>query len=121
MTIIAFGNTKEIPNITNVSHLSKKIVNNGTETNTMKTRQEWEMETEKDMTKREYTDMSTSVTTMLRNYGTSWDTLPRNETGPCHQGLIRILSWKNKGSKHFYNFLRAKINRDTLQNHLKTA
>ena len=34
--------------------------------------------------------------------------------GPHHQGLTRLLNWKEKGSKHFYIAIRAKINRGAL-------
>ena len=49
-------------------------------------------------------------------YGFTWDNIPIENNGPNHMGFTRILSWQKKGSKHIYQFLRAKINRGALTN-----
>ena len=59
---------------------------------TIKTKRDLELETGKKMTQGEYLDFSTAVTTILRVYGTSWDTLPITKQGPKRQGLTRELS-----------------------------
>ena len=55
VTSIDFANRRKIrkTNITTINHLTKRIQNNGKETN-MKTGQDLEQETGKDMTQREY-------------------------------------------------------------------
>ena len=83
-------------------------------TQTLKTRTQLENETGKTLTQNDYQNIKTATTSILRVYGFTWDNIPIKTTGPNHMGLTRILSWQKKGSKHFYRFLRAKINRGAL-------
>ena len=46
----------------------------------------------------------------LQTKGTSLNNLQNPGEGPNLEGLIRMLGWEKKGSKHFYTWLRAKIN-----------
>jgi hypothetical protein len=46
----------------------------------------------------------------LQTKGTSLKDLPNPGEGPNLEGLSRMLGWEKKGSKHFYTWLRAKIN-----------
>ena len=73
-----------------------------------------ELETCKDMSQEGYDKIKTATANMLRDYGLSWETLSYSKVGPHHQGLTRLLNWKEKGSKHFYIAMIAKINRETL-------
>ena len=111
LTSIAFGATKDEPGITIVNHLLKEIATIRDPITTIKTRQDIEQETNKDLSQQEYDDLKIAVTNMLREYGMSWETLTYQGIGPHHQGLTRLLNWKEKGSKHFYKAIRAKINR----------
>ena len=109
LTSIAFGRNRNEIGINYVNQLTKKgDLGQDKCRKRMKTRQELEDETSKNMELQEYIDLNEAVKTMLRNYGISWTTLRDYETGPHHLGLTSILNWKEKASKHFYNFLRQK-------------
>ena len=59
---------------------------------------------------------------MLETHRTSLKDLVNPGIGPQLEGLTRMLGWGKKGSKHLYNWQRAKINTGNLtkdsENHI---
>ena len=59
---------------------------------------------------------------MLAIHGTCLKNMENPGIGPQLEGLTRMLGWEKKGSKHFYNWQRAKINTGNLtkesENHI---
>ena len=111
---IAYGNTRDETGITTINHLivpSKKPIDTETrEPNRIKTKEELQIQTGKAMTENEYQDIIRAVQYYLQTKGTSLKRIPNPGIGPTHEGLTRMLGWKKKGSKHFYEWLRAGIN-----------
>ena len=114
LTSIAFGQTKKSSRITTRGHLVLTINNNGIETKSLNTKQQLEIETGKTLKLSEYQDIKTATAFLLRIYGFTWDNIPITPIGPNHTGLTRVLSLQIKGSKHIYNFLRAKVNKGAI-------
>ena len=59
---------------------------------------------------------------MIITHRTSLKDITNPGIGSQLEGLTRLLGWEKKGSKHFYNWQRAKINTGTLtqesENHI---
>ena len=51
---------------------------------------------------------------MLIIHGTALKDIENQGIGPQHEGLTKMLSWRKKGSKHFYRWLRSKTNTGNL-------
>ena len=97
-----------------IKPISKSITESTLRSNETKSRQELEQGTGKNLGEQEYQDITSAVQNMLTVHGTSLKDIENPVIGPQHEGLTRMLSWKNKSSKHFYNWLRAKINTGNL-------
>ena len=111
---IAYGTTRDETGITTINHLitpvEKPIDNDTRESNRIKTKAELQIQTGKAISDNEYQEIITAVQHYLQTKGTSLKNLPNPGGGPTHEGLTRMLGWEKKGSKHFYTWLRAKIN-----------
>ena len=80
------------------------------ESNRIKTKAELQVQTGKNICDHEYQEIIRAVQHYLQTKGTSLKDLPNPGEGPNLEGLTRMLGWEKKGSKHFYTWLRAKIN-----------
>ena len=112
---IAYGRNRDETGITTINHLiipvGKSIDTRDTrESNRIKTKAELQVQTGKDINDQEYQEIIRAVQHNLQTKGTSLKNLPNPGDGPQLEGLTRMLGWEKKGSKHFYTWLRAKIN-----------
>ena len=111
---IAYGRNRDETGITTINHLiisvGKSIYTDTRESNRIKTKAELQVQTGKDINDHEYQEIIRAVQHNLQIKGTSLMNLPNPGEGPQLEGLTRMLGWEKKGSKHFYTWLRAKIN-----------
>ena len=97
---IAYGTTRYETGITTINHLiipTKKPIDTDTrEQNKIKTKQELQTQTGKELTEQEYQEVIKAAQHYLQTKGTSLQSLPNPGIGPTLEGLTRMLGWKKR-------------------------
>ena len=97
---IGYGENRDDLGITTINQIivaMPKPINEETKkSNTIKTKNQLEIQTKKTLRNQEYNDIIQSIQNMLATHGTSLKDITNPGIGPQLEGLTRMLGWKKK-------------------------